>query len=428
MRLKIFTATLLIQAFLAGNSFAALPASTFKIVVIVNKDPISHSDLDDRIKLISLMSGISAKKQDMENMRNQVLQSLIQEKLQIKAAKDKKIEISDADVEKTLQGMAKDNNMSYDQFLGILSKNNIPKQTLVTRVRAQLAWVKYIRQQFAPIVYVTDSEVDKKIKKIKSAQNQTQYLVSEIMLLVSTPAQEQSVRGDANKLITDLKAGANFGMMAQQLSKDSNGANGGDLGWVSVEQIDPSVATVLTDLKPGEISKPIRTPAGFKIIKLREIRKAGEADPNEAQISFCQAFFPLTPTSTEQDLAVVGPKVDQTVAVSGCDAFKKKVKEFSIEYKHNVDIKMGQLPEQLKNMLKIAALGKCLDPIMTEQGLLVQMVCARKTPTLAPLNNEEIRADIEQQKLSLQATRELQRLLSVAYLDFKDQKYASVIK
>lgn len=428
MRLKIFTTTLLIQAFLAGSSFAAISASTFKIIVIVNKDPISLSDLDDRIKLISLMSGLSAKKQDMENMRNQVLQSLIQEKIQIKAAKDKKIEIPDAEVEKTLQAMAKDNNMSYAQFLGILSSNGIPKQTLVTRVRAQLAWIKYIRQQYAPIVHVTDSEVDKKLKQINSAQNQTQYLISEIMLLVSTPAQEQNVRSDANQLIAELKAGANFGMMAQQLSKDSNGATGGDLGWVSVEQVDPSVAATITDLKPGEISNPIRTPAGFKIVKLREIRKAGEADPNEAEISFCQAFFPLTPTSTEQDFMTVGPKVDQTIAVSGCESFKKKVKEYNIDYKHNVDIKMGQLPEELKNMLKVAPFGKCLKPVMTEQGLLVQMVCSKKTPTLVPPNTEEIRAEIEQQKMSQQATRELQRLLTVAYLDFKDAKYASIVK
>lgn len=426
MRLINFVTAVLIHAVLIVNTVAATPAATSKIIVIVNKDPISLSDLDDRIKLITLMSGLSAKKQDMENMRGQILKSIIQEKIQIQAAKNKKIEILDAEVDQTLHAMAKDNNMSTDQFLKILSDNKIPKQTLVARVRAQLAWVKYIRQQFAPLAHVTDGEVDSELKKKNAIKNQTQYLISEIMLMVNSAGQESTVRNDANKLIEDLRAGANFGMMAQQLSNAANGSANGDLGWVSLDQIDPAVATEVKNLKPeiaNGISKPIRTPAGFKIIKLRGIRQPGEADPNEAEISFCQAFFPLTPTSTQEEIMAVAPQVEQTLLVTGCESFKKKVKENKAEYKHNIDIKMGQLPDQLRVILKTAPLGKCLEPIMTEQGLLLQMVCERKQAKVVAVNREEIRADLEQQKMANQAKRELQRLLSGTPMDYKDPKY-----
>lgn len=427
MRLKNFAVAIFLQALFVGSSFAAIPATTSKIIAIVNKDPISQTDLDNRIKLITLMSGMSAKKQDMENMRNQVLLSLIQEKIQIHAAKGKKINITDAEVEKTLQAMAKDNNMTYQQFLGILSSNHIPKETLTTRIKAQIAWVRYIRQQFAPIVHVADSEVDKTLKKIENTKNQTQYLLSEIMLLVSNPAQERSVRADATKLVADLKAGANFGMMAQQLSKGSNAGSGGDLGWVTLEQVDPAVASAIQNLKPGDISNPIRTTAGFKIVKLKEIRPAGEADPNEAEISFCQAFFPLSPNASPEEMMQVGPQVDAAMAATGCEKFQKTVKECNVDYKHNPNVKMGQLPEQLKVMLKSAPIGKCLEPVMTEQGLLIQMVCNIKKANFVMPSSDQIRDELEQQKMSRQATRELQRLMSVAYFDFKDPNYASVM-
>lgn len=435
MRLKNFATVILLQALSVGTSFAlgagpapkAASTAVSKIIVIVNKDPISQSDLDDRIKLITLMSGMSAKKQDMEKMRNQILQSLIQEKIQIHAAKSKKIVVSDAEVENTLQIMAKDNNMSYDQFLGILSRNNIPKETLTTRIKAQMAWVRYIRQQFAPVVHVADSEVEKTLKKIENLKNKTQYLVSEIMLLISNPSKEGNVHNDATKLVNDLRAGANFGMLAQQLSKSSNAASGGDLGWVTLEQIDPSVANAIQNLKPGNVSSPIRTPAGFKIVKLKEIRQAGEADPNEAEISFCQAFFPITPNSSQEDMMRVGPQVEATLAVTGCENFKKQIKAYNIEYKHNAGVKMGQLPEQLKAILKTASTGKCLEPIMTEHGLLVQIVCDKKAAKFVLPSSDQIREELEQQKMTRQATRELQRLMSVAYFEFKDPSYASVM-
>lgn len=428
MRLKNFTTAILLQALLVGNSFGAPAVSTSKIIVIVNKDPISQSDLDDRIKLITLMSGMSAKKQDMENMRNQVLQSLIQEKIQIHAAKTKRLSVSEMEVEKAMQAMAKDNGMTYDQFLAILSDNGVREQTLASRIMAQMYWVKYIRQQYAPVVHVSDTEVSNELKKIEKTKNQTQYLVSEITLLASNPAQVERVRFEANKLVDDLRAGANFGMLAQQLSKDSTAAAGGDLGWASLEQVDPAIADVLRDLNPGEISCPIRTPAGFKIIKLREIRQAGEADPNESTITFCQAFFPVTPESPQEELMIVAPKVEETLAVAGCENFKSKVRSFNIDLKYNANIKMGQLPEQLKVLLKSAPLGECIQPIMTESGLLVQMVCKREAAKFVLPDSEQIRDELEQQKLSRQAARELQRLMSTAYLNFKDQKYASVVR
>lgn len=404
--------------------------ATSKIIVIVNKDPISQSDLDDRIKLVSLMSGMAPNSKTSESLRNQVLQSIIQEKIQIHAAISKKINITTAEVEQTIEGMAKDNGMKKDQFLAILTNNGIPKETLFSRIKAQLSWVKYIRQYYAPLVQVGEKEIDSMLVKMESAKNKTQYHLAEILLLVESPSQEKTVLNDATKLVNDLRSGANFSAIAQQISKDTNSTTtSGELGWLSTDQVDPAVANVLPTLKPGDISKPIRTTSGYKILKLNEIKQAGEGDPNELKITFCQAFFPLTPTSTQEEYLDISPKIEQTVAAKGCENFKKSLKEYDINYQVNSDIMMGQLPEQLRRILKSTPIGKCAEPIMTENGVLVQMVCAKKeaeknkTPS-----RDEIKGELEQLKLAKQAAREQQRLTATAYIEFKDPSYSKVLK
>lgn len=434
MLIKNIVTSLLLQTLCLGTSFAALQsatpavAATSKIIVIVNKEPISQSDLDDRINLVSLMSGMAQKGKVSESIRRQVLQSLIHEKIQIHAAAAKKVLISDAEVEQAIEGMAKDNGMKKEQFLSILSTNGIPESTLSSRIKAQLSWVKYIRQYFAPLVQVGENEIDATLAKMEYSKNQTQYNIAEIILLVGSPSQEKSVLNDANKIVSDLRAGANFTAIAQQISKGTNATSSGELGWVSPNQVDPAVASVLKNLSPGSISNPIRTTSGYKILKVSDVRHPGEADPAESEITFCQAFFPLSPSSTQEEYMEVAPKIEQTVEVKGCENFKKTLKEFGLSYQESPNVKMGNLPEQLRRLLKKAPVGKCVEPIMTENGLLVQMVCNKKDAEFKLPSRDQIKADLEQTKFSKQAARELQRLLSTAYMEFKDQSYSDVLK
>ena len=311
----------------AQQASAVATVNTCKALVIVNKETITQSDLDQRIKLLTLTGGLSSDAKIGDNLKAEILKSLIQEKLQLHAAKLKQINVSDADVDRALTSMAKENNMDLNKLVEMLGKGGVQKETLASRIRAQMAWSKYLRQMYTPLVHVGESEIDHVLSDLKNRKDKTQYLISEITLLVSQPDQSKRALNDAEKIISDLKAGANFSVLAQQLSKDVSSQRGGDLGWVSLEQVDPAVAPTLQKLKPGSISSPIRTAAGYKIIKVRDVRQAGEADPGETELSLCQVLFPITPQSTEEEINQIGQQVQSTLDARGCAAFKERAKE-----------------------------------------------------------------------------------------------------
>jgi len=138
-----------------------------RILVVVNKDVITAADLDERLRLINLGSGRPVTDPIPDDMRKQVIQGMIDEQLQLQAAKSKKIKVDDTEVEKALENLAKDNKMSSEAMVKMLKSNGISKQTMLTRLRAQMAWGRYIREVYGPLVHIADKEVDKFLSQTK---------------------------------------------------------------------------------------------------------------------------------------------------------------------------------------------------------------------------------------------------------------------
>ncbi len=141
--------------------------SKTRILVVVNKDAITAADVDQRLRLMNLGTGKPVTTPVPDDIRKQVIQGMVEECLQLQAAKAKKIKVEDADVEKSLEGLAKDNNMSLEAMVKMLKTNGISKQTMLTRLRAQMAWGRFIREAYGPLVHISDQEVDKVLSQAK---------------------------------------------------------------------------------------------------------------------------------------------------------------------------------------------------------------------------------------------------------------------
>lgn len=394
--------------------------NTSKALVIVNKETITQSDLDQRVKLLTLTGGLSHQNDISDSLKAEILKSLIQEKLQIHAARAKKIVVKDDEVDGVIANIAKENNLSLNEFVASLKKNGVQKDTMASRIKAQMIWARYIRSQFQPLIHVSEIEADREIQNIKNRKDKKQYLISEITLMASEPKDNVRVLADANKIIGDLRQGANFSALAQQLSKDASSNRGGDLGWLSIDQVDPAVVPAIEKLSPGGLSTPIRTGSGYKIIKLRDIRKAGEADPGEAEVAFCQVLFPIQPDSPEEVYQEVGPQVQEVLSTTGCGSYKSLAKQYGFNVDETSKVKLNQLPDHLNQLLRTTAVGKCTQPVMTPQGLVGTMLCAKNIAKSTLPTQEEVMHDIEQEKISKISIRELRKIEATAAYEFKD--------
>ncbi len=254
----------------------ALPAQarqTASIIAVVNDGAISFADLEDRIRLIIVSSGMPDTKEIRDRMRGQVINSLIDEQLQIQEADRLELEVTDEEVDQAFEGLAQSNNFTAEKFLDVLKQSKVPLHTLRSQIRANIAWSKVVQNEVRPRISIADTEVDVMRERLEEGVGKTEYMVSEIFLAVETPKDESDVKQLAEKLTRQLVEGhVPFSKIAAQFSQSAGASRGGDMGWVREGQLAEEIDHVLQNMDEGDLSAPVRTLSGYHIIYLRKKR------------------------------------------------------------------------------------------------------------------------------------------------------------
>jgi peptidyl-prolyl cis-trans isomerase SurA len=237
-----------------------------RIIVVVNKDVITAADLDQRLRLVNLGSGRPVTDKIPDDVRKQVIQGMIDEQLQLQAAKSKKIKVEDAEVEKALENLAKDNKMTSEAMVKMLKTHGISKQTMLTRLKAQMAWGRYIREAYGPLVHIADKEVDKflsQAKEIKIEEPPVEMMdvtlsqaifdvkpdtPEEVMMLLGPKIEETH---QAKGCAAFLKAAQGFGAKV-----DANRT-------VKLGQLPGPLKPLVQKTKVGTCMQPTMTPEGL---------------------------------------------------------------------------------------------------------------------------------------------------------------------
>lgn len=277
-----FAAMLFLFPGFAGGAYAAREG----IAVVVNEDAISHSDLEDRLRLIMASSGLPNNNEVRAKLVPQVISGLVDEQLMMQEAKRLKIKVAPEEVAEGFAAIARQNNMEPEAFRMMLQKAGINLRTMERQIESQVAWSKVIQVEMRPKVNVTDSDVDAMMERLSANQGETEYLLAEISLPVDDPAREEDTRQLAQRIHSEVGGDMQkFFRMAQQFSGAAGAAQGGDIGWIEASQLEPEAQEELKQLPKGAISRPLRTIGGYQIYLLRDIRQAGgETMPSREQV------------------------------------------------------------------------------------------------------------------------------------------------
>ncbi len=251
--------------------------SALKIAAVVNEDAVSATDVQERMKLIIVSSGLPDSREIRQKIQPQVVESLIEEQLKLQEAKRYKLTVSEEEVEEGFKMIADQNKFNIDQFLDIMKKQGVPKTTLSNQIRAQLAWNKVIKERLRPRVDVTESDVDTRLERIKASLGKTEYLVSEIYLPVDNAKRAREVQQLATKISGELQTKKiPFGAVAAQFSKAAGAEKGGSLGWIQQGQLESDMDKFVLSLAEGQVSDPINTKDGIHILFLQKKRTLTE--------------------------------------------------------------------------------------------------------------------------------------------------------
>ena len=256
---------------------SAFAARTETIAVVVNNDAISGTDVDERLRLMMVSSGIPDSKDTRERLLPQVVNVLIEEQLMLQEAKRLEIQITPEEVEKGFAKLAEQNGMEPAKFREVVRRSGVPVRAMDRQIMAQIAWGRVVQQKLRPTVSVNDFEVDSMIERLRRNIGKDEYLLAEIFLPVDNPAEAAQIGQLASKLTKEMLQGkVPFPRVASQFSQSASSKRGGDMGWVEANQLPVEIEEVLAKMNEGDLSEPIKTLSGYYIVALRKKRSITE--------------------------------------------------------------------------------------------------------------------------------------------------------
>ena len=392
--------------------------SVVKATAIVNGDVITQTDIDQRLALLAMANGGQIPADEVQRLREQVLRNLIDETLEIQAAKTEKIDIKPSDIDKTVLRVAGQVKKTPDQLAKLLESSGSNIKSLRRQIEGEIAWQRLQRAKIE--VSVGDDEVKAVLDKLNASKGTQEYHVGEIFL-TATPATESQTLDNANKILAQLRGGASFAGYARQYSEASTAAVGGDLGWVRPEQLPTPLADALRQMTDGAISNPIAVPGGFSIIAVQETRKILTPDPRDAILSLKQVSINF-PKGTTRETAepIVSRFAEAAKNVGGCGGAEKIAADFHGEVVSSDQVKMRDLPPALQRLMLPMQVGQATQPFGSlDEGVRVLVICGRDEVNQSAPSYDDIYQQINDERVTSRANRYLRDLRRDAVIEFR---------
>jgi peptidyl-prolyl cis-trans isomerase SurA len=411
-------------ASLIGLLLALQPARAAveqRIVAVVNDEVISAQDLNERLQLVTLTSGIADSEQARARLAPQVLRSLIEETLQLQEAERLGITVEEAEIQQALANIAERNRMTVDTMERFFAQNGINFATLLDQVRAQIAWVKVVNRQIVPRVTVTVDQLEMAVEEARQNEGEPEYLLSEIVLPVDSPAQAQTVAQDAARLVQTLREGAGFASLAAQVSAAASAERGGDVGWVRSSAVPGELRNTLEGMREDEISDPIPSPVGYYIFWLRDRRlnqTAVDSSSAGIEVDLAQILLPLDGQDDIDAVRVRAAELRDDLA--DCAALADTAAELGAPESGRLGwLRLGDLPPELRQAVSSLPVNQVSAPVQGPSGIHLLMVCDRREPEAATPQREQIAERLERERVERLARRYLRDLRKEAFVEVR---------
>lgn len=248
-----------------------------RVVAVVNDTIITQSEVELNTMAAKQQLKVSNKPlPDAADLRQQVLDRIIYDSLQLQIAKRNNVEVTSEEVNKAIQDMADESHLSLEQLKQAVERDGIAFATFRKRINDQMIVSRVQQSAISSKVNISANEVDDYLQSAtnKKLGSSEYHLMHILVPLPDSPSPQilKSTEERAKKLVATLKGGANFVQVATNSSKGTEALGGGDLGWRKVAELPSLFANELTKIKLNDIAGPIRAPNGFHILKLVDVK------------------------------------------------------------------------------------------------------------------------------------------------------------
>ena len=380
MFLKIVIAIYFIFIFNIKNSLSQNEndkSELISIIAIVNDEPITMMDLNDRMQLIIVSSNLPNTLETKNNLYGKIIHSLVDEKLQSQEAETLGIRVTEQEINNNIQFIENQNDMKNGELIEALYKNGVSRSALAVRLKANLIIEKLLQVVIKPKVIINNNEINNEYNNYLSNKGKTEYKFSEITFNYNNLSKNTDIIFFAKQIRKKIIEENDFDTIALRVNENGTGKFKKNINWRLKNTINIKTYENIKDLEKNSISELILSNTGASIIRLDDKRKFIIPDLSSTveDISFISFDIPINKNKINLLLEEIKSK---TINIKSCDEMANIVKfEGNKKGKYIGKVLLKNLPEYFSSKIKNIEVNKPTSPIITEDGIYVVMVCER---------------------------------------------------
>ena len=417
-----------VLAVAAISTSNAEPVLLDGVAAIVDNDVVLLSELRNEVQMVErqlLHTQNQAPPHDV--LVHQVLERLILDKLQLAMGTRAGVKVSDGEVNQALTRIAAHEGLTLDQLYAQAQTDGMSPEALRERISREMIIARVQQSVVNRRITVSNAEIEAFLNSDAAAQlvSAEEVHVGHILLPLSPTAGEaeaNAVQEKAEALRARALQGEDFRQLAVANSAGQNALEGGDLGWRTASQLPGPFVVALRNLEPGQITAPVRTDAGFHLLKLYERRGGADRVVRQSQVSHI-LIKPSEIRSDDQALEMAQSL--RSRALAGED-FAKLAREFSDDTTSALkggDLGWalpGQFVPEFEAVMNSTELDAVSEPFKTQFGWHILKITGRRDQDFsAEIRHNQAAAFLRQRKFEEELPIWLRELRDEAYVEIK---------
>ena len=418
---------LLVTSLLTSSAVFSKIELIDRIVAVVDSGVVMESQLNSRVEEILMrLDSDKAELPPLNLLEEQVLDRLIIEEIQMQIAERAGIKISDSELNQTLSRVSGQNNLSLEDFRIKLESEGTSYRSFRDTIRKELIIQRVQRGKVGAKIDISEQEIENFINSEEGeSQLAEQYNVQHILLSVKSGLTEneiEEIQKNAESLVLRLNNNENFEKLAASYSSGQNALEGGFLGWRTSSELPSLFAEVVSNLKVGEIASPVRSGAGFHILKLSN--KRGSTVKFLDQTLARHILVQPSEIRTENQAKDLIDNIYERIKAG--EDFKQLARQFSEDPGTKMDggelgwSNPGEFDPEFEKTLDATEIGQLSEPVKSSFGWHVIEVMDRRNEDVSQ-EEQKNRAYqiIYKRKFEQELQSTLIELRAEAYVDIK---------
>ena len=404
---------------LVGLVLPAAWAQSIRIAATVNDEVITTTDVDDRVALTLSATNLPMTDETKKQMTPRILQSLIDEVLEVQEAKKQVVTVTDNEVAAAIDDIGKHRDLPPGGLKKKITEQGLSMRSLENEVRAQLLWNKVVQRKLRRNVTISQDEIARAQQVEVASPGLNEVHVAALQIPITANSKEADVKKLVGLISDGVKAGSSLSAIAAKYVDRSDLIFSPPV-WLTEESLPPDIRRTLHETKEGTVTQPLRSGNSIQFIELMG-RRVTKLPPSGTEFTIKQITFTVPAKLDKPTRAKLTASADILHKNGGsCEDASIPETPLKPEVAFSQPTIDKLSPEQ-GSMLSRLQVGEVSEPLLSTGSMRLVVLCEKREPTGAAANpnSESVRQKIFAEKLELEAQKHLRNLRREATIDIR---------